>query len=151
MNPAAANQTTACVYGVTHGRRQRRSTRNDLLAAATSTRTRPPGQPQQRPSRTRTTVNALGQVVTATDRNGTVHTYTYDVLGRLTSDAVTTLGAGVDGAVRRIDTAYDSQGNAYLVTSYDAATGGSVVNQVQRPVQRAGPADGRVPVAGGAV
>ena len=79
-----------------------------------------------------TTVNALGQTLTMTDRNGSVHTLTYDVLGRVVSDAVTTLGSGVDGAVRRIETAYDGQGNAYLVTSYDAASGGNVVNQVQR-------------------
>jgi RHS repeat-associated protein len=78
------------------------------------------------------TVNALGQTLTATDRNGSVHTLTYDVLGRVVSDAVTTLGSGVDGSVRRIETAYDGQGNAYLVTSYDAASGGNVVNQVQR-------------------
>src|SRR5947208_11243235 len=78
------------------------------------------------------TYNQLGQVLTKTDRNGNVHTYTYDVLGRVTSDAVTTLGSGVDGAVRRIETAYDSQGNVYLLTSYDAASGGNVVNQVQR-------------------
>ena len=45
---------------------------------------------------------------------------------------MTTLGSGVDGSVRRIETAYDGQGNAYLVTSYDAASGGSIVNQVQR-------------------
>jgi YD repeat-containing protein len=38
------------------------------------------------------TVNALGQQLTMTDRNGTVHTYTLDVLGRVTSDVVTTLG-----------------------------------------------------------
>src|SRR5258708_5040575 len=50
----------------------------------------------------------------------------------MTADAVTTLGAGVDGSVRRIETAYDTQGNAYLLTSYDAASGGNVVNQVQR-------------------
>ena len=48
------------------------------------------------------------------------------------SDAVTTLGSGVDGSVRRIETAYDSQGNAYLLTSYDAASGGNIVNQLQR-------------------
>ena len=51
---------------------------------------------------------------------------------RLVSDAVTTLGSGVDGSVRRIGTAYDGQGNAYLITSYDAASGGSIVNQVRR-------------------
>ncbi len=43
-----------------------------------------------------------------------------------------TLGSGVDGAVQRIETAYDTQGNVYLITSYDAASGGSVVNQIQR-------------------
>src|SRR5262249_40636826 len=77
------------------------------------------------------TVNALGQQKTRTDRNGTTHTYSYDVLGRMTADAVTTLGSGVDGAVRRLTTAYDALGNAYLFTSYNAFSGGSVVNQVQ--------------------
>jgi RHS repeat-associated protein len=48
------------------------------------------------------------------------------------SDAVTTLGSGVDGGVRRVEYAYDGQGNAYLVTSYNAASSGSIVNQVQR-------------------
>jgi len=38
----------------------------------------------------------------------------------------------VDGSVRRIDTAYDSQGNAYLITSYNAVSGGSIVNQIER-------------------
>jgi len=32
----------------------------------------------------------------------------------------------------RIETEYDAQGNAYLLTSYDAATSGSIVNQIQR-------------------
>jgi YD repeat-containing protein len=54
------------------------------------------------------TVNSLGQTLTYTDRNGSVHTLSYDVLGRLTSDAVTTLGSGVNGAVRRQDIAYDT-------------------------------------------
>jgi RHS repeat-associated protein len=76
------------------------------------------------------TVNQLGEVLTLTDRNGNVHTYSLDVLGRKTADNVTTLGSGVDGTVREIDTAYDGQGNAYLVTSKDGA--GAAVNQVQR-------------------
>jgi RHS repeat-associated protein len=78
------------------------------------------------------TVNALGQPLTMTDRNGTVHTYSYDVLGRQTADAVTTLGSGVDGTVRRLVTAYNTQGNAYLFTAYDASSGGNIVNQVKR-------------------
>ena len=69
--------------------------------------------------------------MTFTDRDGNVHTYSYDVLGRQTSDAVTTLGSGVDGTVRRIDTAYDTQGNAYLTTSYADTAGTTIVNQVE--------------------
>ncbi len=54
------------------------------------------------------------------------------IFGRVTSDAVTTLGTNVDGSVRRIEYAYDGQGNAYLITSYDAASSGNLVNQIQR-------------------
>ena len=78
------------------------------------------------------TYDQLGEVITKTDRNGIDAYLCYDILGRQTSDAVTTLGSGVDGAVRRIETAYDTQGNPYLVTSYDSDSGGSVVNQIQR-------------------
>jgi RHS repeat-associated protein len=78
------------------------------------------------------TYNQLGQVLTFTDRNGNVRTYSYDVLGRITMDAVTTLGSGVDGTVRRIEYAYDTQGNLFKITSYDAVSGGNVVNEVQR-------------------
>lgn len=78
------------------------------------------------------TVNALGETITREDRNGTIHTLTRDVLGRVTVDTVTTLGSGVDGSVRRVETAYDGQGNAYLITSYDATTSGNIVTQIQR-------------------
>ncbi len=66
-----------------------------------------------------------------TDRNGNVHQYTYDTAGREISDTVTTLGAGVDGSVRRIDTAYNNQGLAYLYTSYADTAGTQIVNQVE--------------------
>lgn len=71
------------------------------------------------------TVNALGQAITSKDRNGTIHTLSYDVLGRITTDAVTTLGVNVDGAVLRVVTAYDGQGNAFLQTNYTAASAGT--------------------------
>ena len=48
------------------------------------------------------------------------------------ADAVTTLGTGVDGSVRRLEFSFDTAGLSYLYTSYDAASGGNVVNQVQR-------------------
>ena len=97
------------------------------------------------------TVNALGETITMTDRNGSTHTLTYDVLGRILSDAVTTLGTGVDGSVRRIEYAYDGQGNQYLITTYDAASGGSIVNQVQREFNGLGQMTAEYQEHGGAV
>jgi RHS repeat-associated protein len=122
-------QTTQWVYGVTQTGASGIDS-NDIVGAIEypDPTTGLPSSSQE----ATTTVNALGETSTATDRNGNTHTYAYDVLGRVTSDAVTTLGSGVDGSVRRIDTAYDGQGNAYLVTSYDSVTGGNIVNQVER-------------------
>jgi YD repeat-containing protein len=122
-------QTTEWVYGVTAGTGST-ITSNDVVG-----KTRWPDATTGAASTSEqetVTVNALGQTLTATDRNGSVHTLSYDQLGRVVSDAVTTLGAGVDGAVRRVEYAYDGQGNAYQVTSYNAAGGGSVVHQVRR-------------------
>lgn len=76
--------------------------------------------------------NAVGETTAFTDRNGTVHGYGFDVVRRPTTDSVTTVGSGVDGAVRRLETGYDSAGRAYRFTSYDAQDGGSIVNQVRR-------------------
>ena len=78
------------------------------------------------------TFNNLGQTLTKTDRNGSVHTYAYDVVGRQISDTVTTLGAGVDGSTRRVEMYYDGQGNVFQITSYDATTAGNVTSQIQR-------------------
>ena len=61
--------------------------------------------------------NALGQVKKFTDPNGTVHEYTYDVLGRLTLDNVTTLGSGVDGHVTSQQATYASGGQLATLNS----------------------------------
>jgi YD repeat-containing protein len=124
------SQTTAYIYGVTTSGGSAIDS-NDLLgiveypdptsgAASTSTSNRAFYQ-----------YNALGQPISLSDPDGSTHTYTYDVLGRVISDAVTTLGSGVDGAVLRLTTAYDTGGRPYLFTSYNAASGGSIVNQVE--------------------
>src|SRR5207245_4900872 len=126
--PGGAYQTTQYVFGVTvTGGSNIYS--NDILSAVQypDPTTGNPSSSQQ----VSYTVNALGQNLTMTDRDGNVHTMSYDVLGRLTADAVTTLGTGVDGTIRRIETAYDTGGRPYLFTSYNAASGGSIVNQVQ--------------------
>ncbi len=118
-------QTTEWIYGVSGA-----IVSNDIVIA---TRWPDPSSGSASSGQQDTvTVNALGQTLTSTDRNGTVHTLAYDVLGRLTTDTVTTLGTNIDGAVRRVETAYDGQGNAYLLTNYDATSSGNIVNQVQR-------------------
>jgi RHS repeat-associated protein len=131
MPAGTPSQTTQYVYGVTAAAGSAVNS-NDLLAA-TIYPDPTTGQPSTSPGQQETyTYNALGQVASRTDRNGNTHQYTYDVLGRQTSDSVTTLGPGVDGSVRRIDTTYDSQGNAYLFTSYADTAGTTIVNQVMQ-------------------
>ncbi len=121
-------QTTEWVYGVTTT--DSGLTSNDIVGVTKwpdpSTGASSSGQQET------VTVDALGETKTSQDRNGNVHTIGYDVLGRMVTDTVTTLGSGVDGSVRRLETAYDTQGNPYLLTSYDSTSGGSIVNQVQR-------------------
>jgi len=56
----------------------------------------------------------------------------YDLLGRQTADKVTTLGTGGDGTVRRIERSYDARRGVKETVSYDAATAGNVVNEVER-------------------
>ncbi len=112
-DPSTGNQTTSYIYGVSAAEVSQ-ITSNDLL------------QETLYPPVSSYVYNALGQVIQSTDRDGNTHDYTFDALGRQISDTVTTLGAGVDGSVRRIDTAYNNQGLAYLLTSY-ADTAGRLV------------------------
>ena len=59
---------------------------------------------------------------TREDQNGALHTYTYDNLGRLTLDTVTTPGTGVAtgaGIVDSIGYTYDALGRPLTITSYD--------------------------------
>jgi RHS repeat-associated protein len=78
--------------------------------------------------------NRQGQVKETKDQNGTVHTFEIDKLSRPIHDRITTLGSGVDGAVRRVSTSYDVRGLVEKIASYDNATvgSGSVVNEVVR-------------------
>ncbi len=77
--------------------------------------------------------NRQQQQTSVTDQNGTIHSYNYDKLGRMTQDRVTTVGTGVDGSVRRIAMTYEVRGMRETLTSYDHPDVGSgnVVNQVQ--------------------
>ena len=75
--------------------------------------------------------NAQGELIYKKDQAGNVIETDYDTQGRKTDRRVTTLAGGFDGAVRRISTTYTNRGEVQLVTQYDAATSGSVVDEVQ--------------------
>jgi len=64
--------------------------------------------------------------MTKTNQNGTTHTYSFDPLGRLMLDAVTTLGTGVDGSVRALGYSYTALSQPYQQTSYSNAAGAGV-------------------------
>src|SRR5262249_12626261 len=124
-----AYQKTQWVYGVTGGSGGSDIYSNDIVSAVKYP-DKSTGSPSTSEQETYT-VNALGESKTYTDRNGSVHTYTSDVVRPPTTDAVTTLGSRRHGSVPRLATAYATAGNPYLFTSYDSASAGNIVNQVQ--------------------
>ena len=124
VNSATGDQTTTYNYGTTLTTSH--IARNDLLASVV--------YPDSSSDNIAYLYNRQGQARQLTDQNRTVHAYSFDLLGRLTQDAVTTLGSGVDGTVRRIGRSYDVRGMLQNVTSYNSATigSGAVVNDMQR-------------------
>ena len=74
--------------------------------------------------------NAQGQVIRRKDQAGNIIETAYDDAGRATSSSVQTLASGFDGAVRRVEQAYGTRGLLDTVTQYDAATAGTVTDQV---------------------
>jgi RHS repeat-associated protein len=80
------------------------------------------------------TYNAVGQPLTYLDQNGTTHTYTYDVLGRKTADAVAVASGnpqGIDTSVLLQTIKFDTGHRPYQITQYNAVTSGTVVNQIE--------------------
>ena len=140
VNPTTGNQVTRFIYGTSAGGAVPLVCRNDLLRAVIypdstnyldgngAFQTGPKGVY----NRVEYTYNRQGQRLTMKDQNGTIHQYVYDPLGRQTQDQVIVLGTGVDGAVRRVARSYEVRGMVAKLTSYDAAAGGNVVNEVLR-------------------
>ena len=77
-------------------------------------------------------VNALDETKFFKDRRLNEHDYAYDVLGRLTSDTVSTLGSGVDNRIRRLGYTFDDAGRPHKLTSYSNTGGTTTVNQIER-------------------
>lgn len=74
--------------------------------------------------------NRQGQQTSFKDADGTVHAYQYNQGGAIIEDAVAELADGLNGDVRRIGYSYDNRGLTSKVSSYDAVSGGLVVNEV---------------------
>ena len=119
-NSSTGNQVTSYTYGTTLSNSDAAS--NDWLRTVTY----PDG------NAVTMACNRLGQTKQLQDQLGTVHSYLYDLLGRLQHDCITTLGSGVDGTVLRISRVYEVRGMLQNLTSYNNATvgSGSVVNDV---------------------
>jgi YD repeat-containing protein len=75
--------------------------------------------------------NAQGQRIYKKDQAGNVIETEYDTSGRVTDRKATTVIAGFDDAVERIQTAYDDLGRRQVVTQHDEPTGGSVTDEVK--------------------
>ena len=75
--------------------------------------------------------NAQNEAVWRKDQSGNVLETEYDDLGRRSALKITTLGSGFDGAVRRLEWSYTDRDQLEKVTSYDAASDGSAVNEVK--------------------
>lgn len=125
LNTETGDQTTEYIYGTT-------LTDSDL---ASNLLLREEIYPDSASSsdRVKHTYNRQSEPTGLTDQNGSVHAFNFDLLGRRTQDRITTLGSGVDGALRRIETGYDVRGNANRITSFDSPNVGSgtVVNEVK--------------------
>jgi RHS repeat-associated protein len=122
-NNETGDQTTTWVYGTTLSDSD--VARNDLLRAKEFPDKSGPSD------RVEYKYNRLGEVREIKDQIGTVRVLQYDKLGRELHDRVTTLGSGVDGAVRRISRTYDVRGLLAKLTSWNNAAVGSggIVNE----------------------
>jgi RHS repeat-associated protein len=122
VNPATGDQTTRYLYGTTLA--ASKIARADLLSAVQYP------DAEDAADCVQYGYNLQSQITRMQDQNGSVHEYGFDGLGRKLSDTVTTLGAGVDDAVLRIDTRYEIRGMVDLVTSYSDTITVDEVNYV---------------------
>ncbi len=132
--PSGKKQQTGYVYGASFATGSFINSNDIMVAtqyAASSTNPALDGLASADEQVTQT-VDATGQVLTTLDRNGTKHVFKYDVLGRVIADTVAMRGTAIDNSVRRMEVAYDAQGNAATMSTYSDVKGGSIVNQVQR-------------------
>lgn len=120
-DPETGEQVTEWIFGTTLSSSE--VARNDLIVA----KVWPTGEPES------LTYNRQGNTASRTDPNGSIREFTYDKLGQPVDDTATTIGSGVDDALRRVSISYNNQQLRDTVTTYSDIGGGSanVINQVQ--------------------
>jgi YD repeat-containing protein len=133
VNPTTGNQVTRWIFGTTlddSGVASNRLLRAKIYPESDDRPAPLDSGPDGVYARLEYTYNRQGDVVQFTDADGTVHEYEYNKAGRLTDDRATTIADHLNDTVRRISRAYDNRGMLALVSSYDALTSGSILNQV---------------------
>lgn len=133
VNPTTGNQVTRWIFGTTleeSGIASNRLLRAKIYPESDDRPAPLDSGPDGVYARLEYTYNRQGDVVQFTDADGTVHNYEYDKAGRLIEDRATTIASHLDTGICRISRAYDNRGMLALVSSYDAVTSGSVLNEV---------------------
>jgi YD repeat-containing protein len=136
MTDADDIQETEWVYGVVKGSRPNSEIASNNLVKTILHPDPVDGTPSESAADQETRAyNAQGEVVYYVDRNGTVHEYDFDALGRRTADRVIDFGEGLDQSADRIveiQSDYDALGRMTSIRSYkevDQAL--EVANEVQ--------------------
>lgn len=133
-------QETKYVYGVTVASGSTLAS-NDLLGEVwyprkTASGSDPAGSATDSGQKEVFDFNRFGERINYTDRNGSVHEYDYDVVGRLGYDYITTFGSGVSTWADKLTFSFDSAGRPKTFTTRNvAALGGTdanIINQVKR-------------------
>jgi RHS repeat-associated protein len=118
VNATTGDQETEMIYGTT-------LTESDLATNDLQSATLFPGGVAQ----VLLGYNRLSEVKSFNDRNGTIHQFTFDELGRQTGDEITTFASGVDATVRKISSAFTANGDLDSITSYGVSN--TILNQVK--------------------
>jgi RHS repeat-associated protein len=121
-NPTTGPQVTEWIYGVT-------SAQGSKLASNGLVYQKVYPDSTETADRVTYTWDRQGQTITMQDQAGTTHDYAFDKFGRVTEDAVTAFGTGIDTAVKKITRSYEVRGMLEQAGSW--GTGSTPLNEVR--------------------
>jgi RHS repeat-associated protein len=153
MPSGTPSQTTAYVYGVGTGTGSTLFS-NDLIQMVQYPDAATGDAGTSAADQVAYAYDGTGEKIAMTDQDGTTHSYSYDVLGRLTLDSVQVASGNpqnVDTSVLAMGYSYNTQGLPYQQTSYSDAAGTTVVNQDQEAYNGFGQLTGEYQSVSGAV